>query len=206
MQVSAELRWFWRGAVPGDVDAWFRSGPPPAGGEPREDVYLRDPARPELGIKQRGNEPGVEIKGLVAVRAPSASGPFPGRVELWCKWSSDVLRLRDLPAVTTVKTRWLRKFAASRDAVREIELDRTGQPRNGEPQPRAGCNLELTQVMLRDARQGEWWTLGFEAFGDLESVEQDLRRTMDRLGTGAPGLSGAAQASYPRWLARTLDE
>jgi hypothetical protein len=102
MQVSAELRWFWRGAVPDQIEAWFRSGPPPAGGEARENVYLRDPARTDLGIKERGQKPGVEIKGLVAVLAPIAAGPFAGGVELWCKWSSEVMRLRDLAVAALV--------------------------------------------------------------------------------------------------------
>jgi hypothetical protein len=199
MQVSAELRWFWRGAVPREIESWFRSDLPPGGGRPREDVYLVDPAQAELGIKQRGHGQTLEVKGLVGTLAPIVSGPFAGRVELWCKWPSGALSLASLPQVATAKTRWLRKFAAGESGVREVELDEAEEPKYGEPRPAIGCNVELTRVVVRGT---EWWTLGFEAFGPLHTVEKTLRRTADRLAEGAPQLRGGTPASYPEWLSR----
>ena len=73
---SAELRWFFKGPPPAALDSWFRSGHiPPGGGEIRRDEYLRDPKQQQLGVKKRGRNPGVEIKGLVGERVRDAK-PF----------------------------------------------------------------------------------------------------------------------------------
>ena len=72
MMLSAEARWFWRGAPPPAFDQWFNGstvfGREAAGREARIDQYLRAPHQQDLGIKQRGAG-GVEIKGLIARQA-----------------------------------------------------------------------------------------------------------------------------------------
>src|ERR1035438_5096441 len=71
MKVSAEIRYFWRGAAPGGLEEWFRSGEgqpfPAGGGESRLDEYLRDADQTELSVKRRGEELGVEVKGRFQV-------------------------------------------------------------------------------------------------------------------------------------------
>jgi hypothetical protein len=80
--ISAEVRWFWRGALPSGLEQWFRSGTPvPGGGNSREDEYLLDPLQLELGVKNRSGRPGVELKGLIEVRA-SPPQPFSGRAQV----------------------------------------------------------------------------------------------------------------------------
>jgi len=89
MQLSAEVRWFWRNACPAETEAWFRRGPGGAAsnagesGEPRIDRYFHARGQTEIGVKLRGageGAPDVEVKGLVAVlalptrRAPLSSG------------------------------------------------------------------------------------------------------------------------------------
>jgi hypothetical protein len=58
MQVSAEIRWFWRDAPPAGLEDWFRDagvhGCPADDEETRTDVYLREPGQVELGLKRRG--------------------------------------------------------------------------------------------------------------------------------------------------------
>jgi hypothetical protein len=66
------------------------------------------------------------------------------------------------------------------------------------PLPEMGCNVELTRVTVAGA---VWWTLGFESFGMLPTVENTLRAVATllaarRLRGFVPGL----QASYPAWL------
>src|SRR4030095_5243504 len=59
MLLSAEVRWFWEGRIP-ELTRWFGSGPfAPGGGEVRVDTYVGDPAQLELGVKSRGNKPGL---------------------------------------------------------------------------------------------------------------------------------------------------
>src|SRR5258708_2279005 len=105
MQVSAEIRWFWPDPGPADLKDWFLScelhGCAPGGGaEVRTDKYLRPEAPAELGLKFRGKKPGIEIKGLISRDVmPLSSTPFEGPIEIWTKWSSQSLVLKDAETV-----------------------------------------------------------------------------------------------------------
>jgi hypothetical protein len=200
--VSAELRWFWRDAPPAGLEAWFRSGPyPPGGGTPRTDEYLVDIGQLELGLKRRNAKTGVEVKGLVAVRGTS-SAPLEGRVQIWCKWTSEALTIDHLPRVAVHKTRWLRKYDTSGAGVSEVELDPHEQPHHFPHRLlERGCQFELVALRLDDDG-GAWWSLGFEAFGELATLEQSLHQTLAHVLPGAPRLEAGLELSYPAWLAR----
>jgi hypothetical protein len=204
MQVSAEIRWFWPDKIPDAVDLWFRNRSLPAGGggEPRDDVYLHDPVQKELGIKRRGKKPGVEIKGLIG-RASLAGAPswVDVKAEIWCKWSSAVIDISGYATVNTLKVRWLRKFDTTSGSADEVELGADEMPLHGVPLPEQGCNIEFTRIQIEGNRRN-FWTLGFEAFGDLETVKSNLSRALnaitplDRVWFGSSML-----LSYPEWLA-----
>jgi hypothetical protein len=199
MQASAEIRYFWKTAVPEAVEAWYRGGITPGGGATRTDEYLKDLEQKELGVKRRGGKPGVEVKGLVGF-GKELPAPFRGRVEIWSKWSSTALSVDTVSTIRIVKQRWLRKFDSGRGGVAEIPMDEQEKPKDGRSLPSNGCNLELTKL---SAPLGEvWWTLGFEAFGQLQSVEGNLLATVDWLAGGAPNVDAAMTASYPEWLSR----
>ena len=195
METTAELRYFWRNAVPAEVERWFRSGMTQGGGHTRTDHYLRDPKQTELGIKLRGGEkPGVEIKGLVANTTTCALPPFAGQIEIWSKWTTSALDLNVAKCIALEKQRWLRRFKSG-----------TEIPVGAEPgaRPENGCDFELTRVALPDG--GLWWTLGFEAFGPLESLEQNLISTLQSLrGTNPPPIDPPVIAGYPVWLGRIV--
>jgi hypothetical protein len=207
MEVSAELRWFWHGGGPSALAEWFcddgRHGCRAGGGRWRGDDYLRDPRQPELGIKRRGGGTGVEIKGLVAVGAEVSAVPFAGRLEVWTKWTSSSLALPDDATVRIEKRRRLRKFDTSTGSPTETALDENEAPLapvTGTLE--RGCIVELTEVQLRD-RGDVWWTLGFESFGRLTTVEDDVRLVAATLAArNPPGLDGWSRASYPEWLIR----
>jgi hypothetical protein len=206
MLQSAEIRWFWRGALPPGLEDWFRGrGAHPCaagGGGTRTDEYLRDPGQGELGIKSRGGKPGLEIKGLVEVATPGlAVAPFAGPVEIWVKWSCEALDLGSRPRIPTEKQRWLRKFDTAGPTPEEIPLDDAERPVGGRPLPERGCNVELTRVGLPAGIV--WWTLGFEAFGRLATLQADLAAAAAALaGRRPPPLPGGILASYPAWLDR----
>ena len=200
MLVSAELRWFWRNALPDGVDAWFRQGSIPAGGgTSRSDEYLVDTRQTELGLKKRGGGAGVEIKGLVAVRG-RAPAPFDGAIQIWSKWTSHVLTIDRLPRVVVHKTRWVRKFDTSGPRLTEIELDENERPRdaNVEP-PERGCQVEIVALRLDSGEA--WGSVGFEAFGDLATVEDSVQRTAAHLAATISGFPRGLELSYPAWLA-----
>jgi hypothetical protein len=204
MIVSAELRWFWKDAVPQGLEPWFASsGLPPGGGRPRDDVYLLDPAQRELSLKHRGKMEGVEVKGLIRrVAPPISAGPLFGHVELWIKWNSAALSLEHLPSIIVRKRRRMREFDTSGARVDEIALGPDECPAApGTKDPEDGCTLELTEVSLT-GREGTWWTLSLEAFGALERVESNLGRTLAHLqATQAPGFAPGVEKSYACWLA-----
>jgi hypothetical protein len=205
MLLSAEARWFWPSAPPPGLEEWFCSAHDTycraGGGETRVDEYLRDAGQRELGLKRRGGKAGVEVKGLVAVTSAGlAAGPFVGSIELWVKWTSHPLDLKQDQTIATKKVRWLRKFDTNAPCPLEIPLDSKEQPLDKRPLPALGCNVELTQVSLLPG--GEiWWTLAFEAFGTMRTVENDLRAVATVLvARRPPGLEGGFMAGYPAWL------
>jgi hypothetical protein len=201
MLISAELRWFWLGNCPSEVEQWFRSGEPPGGGDeakPRVDRYFHHKGIVELGIKVRDERknlpPDVEVKGLVTTRKAQGLELPADRVEIWCKWKAPPLTS---PLVfTTEKVRWMRKFDAD-SAPSEIPLGPDEKPRFPRELPVIGCNVELTRVRVR-GRPEEWWSLCFEAFGDLDSAPDALVKVI-RTMQPIPTIDGAF-LSYPAWL------
>lgn len=205
MQVSAEIRWFWHNQPPPGLKHWFleaRHHPCSAGGGggPRRDRYFHDPHQDELGLKLRGSKKGVEIKGLITLtRNGLTVDPFVGPIEIWAKWTSEPLNLPEQALFKTKKLRWLRKFDTTKRGPEEIPLDSDEKPSNGRALPMLGCNVELTQVTL--SNEEVWWTLGFEAFGNIRTVENDLRATASILAERhPPEFEQGMVASYPSWL------
>ena len=190
--------------MPRAVDSWFRNARfAPGGGKLREDVYLHDPAQEELGIKKRGKKTGVEVKGLIGHVALGDVRSWPNvKPEIWCKWSSAPIDVSAYRTVSTNKKRWLRKFDASSGAARELELGEDEMPLNGIALPEQGCNVEFTQIGITGAT-GEWWTLGFEAFGELGTVQDNLRVTLNGMTSPDQDCFHSAEVlSYPAWLSK----
>jgi len=198
--VSAELRWFWRNAVPDSVETWFRQGTIHAGGgRSRSDEYLVDARQTELGLKKRGGSGGVEIKGLVAV-LDTAPAPFDAAIQIWSKWTSGALTIEHLPRVVVHKTRWIRLYDTSGLHLEEIELDEREQPRDVTRRlPERGCQVETVALRLDSGEA--WGSVGLEAFGHLATVEDSLRRTVASLAPTLSGLHDGLALSYPAWLA-----
>jgi hypothetical protein len=207
VQISAEIRWFWPVKCPDAIETWFRSGATqPGGGSVREDEYLHEPSQTQFGLKRRGEKLGVEAKGLVAVLSqPSDTAPFVGPIELWCKWQLLTLTLRDLSTVPTKKIRWLRKFDTGGGEPTEIPVGEAEAPKDRRALPRLGCNVELTRVEV--AGEQVWWTLGFEAFGELASVERSLRSTLFVMAARRPPSLGSGELlNYPAWLSKYVPQ
>lgn len=184
MLLSAEIRLFWSNNKPADLEAWFMDplvhGSPPVAPEDRTHIYLADSKQTELGVKTRGEKPGVEIKGLIATPGDTlAFASYEIPIELWSKWSSESLAVDTKSGVELHKTRWLRRFDIASSQ---------------------GCNVEWTIVRTRTG--ATHWTLGFEAFGPLQMIQQTLRSTVRLMNArNPPPAPGAVVLSYPAWLA-----
>lgn len=205
MHVSAEVRWFWHEKPPRGFKDWFLGTESHdvavGGGSTRVDQYLSDPQQPELGLKTRGSKPGVEVKGLIAVIGDGLCvPPFAGPIELWAKWTSEVLQIDLVATISTEKQRWLRTFDTSITPPLEIPLDYDEQPLEGHVLPVLGCNVELVKVRLRP-NGDTWWTYALEAFGTLKTVEDSVRAVAAMLAARpAPSLGDALLANYPTWI------
>src|SRR5262245_13266412 len=211
MVVSAEARWFWRGRPPDDLERWFVQRPiAPGDGTSRLDEYLIDSRQQELGIKRRGalGEPpdadAIEVKGLVETRAPLPE-PLSAKVQIWTKWRSPALRIDGLPAIRVRKTRRLRTFDTAGSTVLELALDANEKLVNRAVLlPEVGCHIELVALEAGEVR-ALWSTLGFEAFGPLDTVEGSLVRTVAAMPPiSSTALSGGLELSYPAWLATEI--
>jgi len=114
------------------------------------------------------------------------------------------LELQSGSTTATKKVRWLRKFDTAAPLPQEIPLGEDEMPLDEQlPLPALGCNVELTQVKLSE---GEiWWTFGFEAFGTIQTVENDLRAVVTTLAARQPpNMQMELRASYPAWLAQRI--
>jgi hypothetical protein len=142
----------------------------------------------------------LEIKGLVTTRRASELEPLAPHIEIWCKWSCTIPGLSLTDEVVVTKTRWLRKFDTSKYVRSEIPLDANEKPKAAYSLPVQGCNVEFTEVQIA-GHAGAWWTLGFEAFGDLDSVPTNLTLTvLPEKPVLFRTMGSGAFLSYPAWL------
>jgi hypothetical protein len=87
----------------------------------------------------------------------------------------------------------MRKFEVAGGTVRELAATESAERSSG-------CDLELT--LLEGPDGTPWWTVGFEAFGAFDEVEDDLTATLAVVQRRSPPPLPAGQASgYPGWLA-----
>ncbi len=200
---SAEVRWFWRAIAPPGIEEWFArkaSALPPGRGE-RTDLYVDLGTSAELGVKLRGGK-GPEVKGrLATLPVPLDAGPFRGPIERWCKWTADGLVLHGSTTVAVPKVRLLRKYEIDRRGAPPVEVPLEGEvPAGGRTFPARGCNVEWTAIRL--AGGDRWWTLCFESFGEVETLEPSLRAVAAHLAALAPPpLPDGTPGGYPAWLA-----
>jgi hypothetical protein len=152
MQISAECRWFTDNRTVGEsLKTWFLNpaihGQSGRADDHRADCYLLDPGQKELGIKRRGSNSGVEIKGLVYVdHTPLRCGSLTACIERWAKWTSATLDLAAFRTVAIRKTRWLRTFDTSNGEAAEIQIDGNKQSATNQDPLTQGCNVEVTEI------------------------------------------------------------
>jgi hypothetical protein len=183
-ELTAELRWWWRGGVPASVVAYFTAGRSHRI-EERTDLYLRT-GEAGLSIKQRGggNAAGLEVKSLVAQLEQPVPG---GRAELWIK---HIAQDGELPRAATLEVRKQRQQRYFRVA--------DGRASETDEADGADCQLELVSVRVG---RGSGISLAFEARASLAAPAAHLLAALALLGP-PHGREGALLASYPAWLAR----
>jgi hypothetical protein len=202
---TAEVRWFFPGAIPPEIRHWFRGRDGELRAEPgRVDYYLDLPGIDALGIKIR--EGRIEIKQRTGQQSVvQFQSHIAGLVEHWLKWS---LRLAsgqaDLANLIPPST-WL-AVHKERELISYQVVDDGGIVAvSGEDRPGQGCAVELASIRF-EGRQ--WWSLGFEAFGDQAILGENLLRVAAHvLAPGqVPTLSANDSCGYPQWLDRLAEQ
>jgi hypothetical protein len=204
MQFSAELRWFYSGALPNELLTAFGEGRAPKAEKPRTDRYLTFPGCETVGVKVRSYDEkwNFEVKALQgAAETVSLAPDVSGRLECWVKWSYGDQPVRPLVEALlngkhdhrdVVKTRYLRKFSLDNGQPVEVPAD---------DRPKEGCTVELTDLEVAGSQK--WWTFAFEAFGKRENVRAHLLATTVHLFTSAPPLycfHTSNSCSYATWM------
>ena len=200
---TAEVRWFFEGPVPDEIERWFCRGDLLSQAAPREDHYLLFPASLGLNVKLR--EGRLEIKSLVkALGARTLATDITGHVQMWEKRSGGDAALREFERLRTSaphlwiavkKERLLRKFSLDGGSIKEAAA--------GKVFLSEGCTVELTRIAVDGKAH---WSFAFEAYGDPSRVEESLMRVASHVLSDKRRLQGAFSPanshSYPEWLER----
>ncbi len=197
---TVETRWFYPGAIPSDVLAWYHYGECAPEAQPtRIDYYLRLANTDDLGIKLR--EGRVEIKQRAAqYGVEHLHERVHGLVEGWRKWSFGVndigSGIGNIGWIAIRKARRLRRYLVTDDG--EIVA------LTGTEMITQGCNIELAEVTLH----GEpWWSLAFETFGPEATLHTTFTRVAQHTlrGDTIPYLDAEHSYGYAHWLKTTCE-
>jgi hypothetical protein len=195
-----EVRWFCEGTVSSEVWEWFQQGEQePEEQATRIDYYLRLPNTDFLGIKLREGK--IEIKqrhcqhGVIHFHKRIA-----GMVEHWRKWSFELAKVNDeLPSIVTPASLWI--GVSKRRKLRKYRLtaNKVVVAASAQEHPDQGCGMELTNISVEGK---DWWSLGFEAFGDEAILQETLLLVAKQvLAVSEPPILNATDScSYPKWL------
>lgn len=193
-----EVRWFFKGAIPASVTAWFTAlGCVTAVQPPRIDYYLQLNDDDSLGVNLR--EGRIEVKQRAhpgeLVRFGERSA---GQVEAWRKWG---FGLAEADENVTEAAQWIGVWKSRRWCVFAVGDDGRITPTSITTIPEQGCACELTKVRLTDTSE-IWWSLGFEAFGGAAGRRERLRRVAQLFlkQDDAPILTADNSYSYLVWL------
>ena len=199
MQLTAELRWFYRGTLPEAVSQWFEHqlGEHLAPPEEREDFYLLSPGCEYMGIKLRQGR--LEIKWRRAELGVLSFGDrVEGKAEKWGKWLCEDPTEESFQP-TTVVEKWLR--------VKKVRSQRQYQVLPGEAiiavpitaSIDQGCTVELTELDIND---NSWWSLAFEAFSEDDCLMEHLQAVASWVFKSyhQPKLQAQDSYAYPSWI------
>ena len=201
MQLTAELRWFYRGTLPSEIFQWFQQdqlGGHLAPPEEREDLYLYSPGCEYLGIKLRQGR--LEIKWRKAELGVVHFGDrVEGKAEKWGKWLCEDPTAESFQPADVVGKSWV--------SVKKVRSQRQYQVFPGEsitavPVTESiaqGCNVELTQLSING---NAWWSLAFEAEGEDDCLMEHLQAVATWVFKSYRGSNLQAEDSYayPSWL------
>ena len=199
IDLTMELRWFFDGRLPPEVQSWFTSEGVGLT-ERRRDTYRLD-GRDDIGVKQRSQRT-LELKRRTRPPEPSSvADDARGHIETWRRWSpaDGLLDLDD-------NTLWgdIDKMIVKR----RFGID--GERRPLSEQSRAmtgdGCDAEIVAL---SANGTEGWSFAFAAFGHPDTQRTSLdaawRSLVERRSRPEQlRLDLSRSYGYPQWLTQAF--
>jgi hypothetical protein len=162
----------------------------------RTDWYCM-PCNPRCGIKVREGK--LEAKLQTGSLGLRQFPPLAGKLEVWSKWSLDFPPGAPPATAGLLAVGWLP--VTKRRHLERFELEGI-DVRTTNSRPENGCEFEMTELTVESRR---YWTVGFEAVGRADLLEQNLERTV-RFIIARDGLNEAFSCTnsfgYAQWLAQ----
>ncbi|NJM21527.1 MAG: hypothetical protein HC836_04055 [Richelia sp. RM2_1_2] len=182
MLTTYEVRWFYSGNIPENVESWFKQNcllSPIKVPEKRQDVYLYTPKCDYLGIKLR--QGALEIKW----RYPDSNlinfgSLVEGNLEKWKKWrcldsteeTFQLAQIGDNPIwVRVAKVRYSQLYQVTANTAEPVSTNT-----DTDTDIDNGCSLELTNTEING---NSWWSIALEAFGEDCHLKNNLQVTAD---------------------------
>ncbi len=202
MLISNELRWFYPGSIPEDMEHWFKQNclfDSLQSPEEREDVYLYSPECDYLGIKLRQGR--LEVKWRQSELGVVRFGDsIEGKAEKWGKWLCEDSTKESFQTKTVVSSpSWVSVQKVRYSQLYQIVPEFPPQPVSANQRIDNGCSVELTRLLIRE---NAWWSLAFEASGEEARLMDNLQKTASWIFNSYRGskLLAADSFAYPSWL------
>ncbi len=208
-ELSVELRWFFNGIMPADVQDWFANqlpGNKPSQEKSRKDLYLIIRDREDLGLKiSRGS---LELKWRQDSQPFSLSEPrISGVKETWIKekwrYAKEYANNVEM-AFGKPNLKGYRVEVQKIRSMRKYKVETSGQVTDLAPGETAVqlLKVELTSLTKQDS---PWWTFGLEISGEPQNLEEIFSGAAKIMLHGHPQLDLQADHSYgyPQWLAHS---
>ena len=207
---SLELRWFFKGLVPADVQNWFNLKFPTDRSKKeksRTDLYFIVRDREDLGLKiSRGR---LELKMRQDAQPFSLPGPqVAGVVETWIKeewrFAKEFAGCLDMVFGKPKLKGWRVEVQKNR-VVRKYQVDAQGNVKGlaMDLPSELLLKVELTGLVKHDR---PWWTFGMEISGGPPNLHEIFADAVKNMLNGQPQLDLHTDRSYgyPHWLVHSI--
>ena len=194
---TSEVRWFARGPLPLDIQAWFTGGRTAGSVEDRHDTYQLH-GLDDIGVKRRyGTTLEVKVRRTRGMSLNLDNG-LDGRVEEWSRWEpGEDDGIWQLPETAWIDVRKVIYTRSYMPTDREVMLPAIQTNRLF-----AGCDIEIAEVNVDGV---DTWSLALEAFGPTARRQDALVSSWRTLRAHSPSIEGLRFAfdrvcGYPEWL------
>ncbi len=174
--MSLELRWFFQGGVPDEINRWFNkeflnnADSSLEKQESYQDIYLFNPEVNNLNIKFRNENFVIKWRSNTdSINMKIKNKNIIGNIEDWILWnfkvskdSEDSEEMRQFLGKNNLQP-WL-KINKKRQRINYIISNNPNEFLVSQNILKANCSIELSTVILDKNKDISWWTIAVELF------------------------------------------